>query len=877
MKRPVLLCSILALALAAPMASPGPDAQADEAFGWFQGLGLPDLAGKPFVRVATGEWIQTGAAPPRNTFVLAFLRSERAGRFELLTVDLFERAFEKTPAGTAEHLQVGYARLDFDSELRALLDRLASQDAETRWQQRFGERLSLRAELFVLACYAHANGRPALAREIFARAIRTDAHGRRLASPAADPLSELQKDLGHAMMWRAVEAFGDPRVGREALLARFEAIGAHYPACEHVERAAKTAAALRRMIAEDEAHRAQPLESLPQEEKIAELVFQLRDQNGQQWSQPGACDVFLDPRGERSPAHQLAAIGYPAVPRLIAALEDGRPTRSVGFHRDFYFSHYVLTVGDCARAVLERIAGRSFYQRACTGCSMTRDGKAADTKAQVEAWWAELRAGGERALLVKAAARGDAQSPSQASRLLRLYPDAALQAVRQGARRAEDAWVRTALVDIAAAVPGDAPIDFLREELDRGPELAARVAAARGLHSRSRPEAAAAMIREWRRVAKSGPGVEELIAFLAGCGRAEAVRALGEDLRDRPVGIRLAVVSAFGESASFSSFSTGQGGGLQPAGRAAGLPEDVRVEIEALLVAALDDETERVGMSGSWDGKSFSDPRICDVAGHVLSKVFAKRCDFDLSASILVRDRQRIACTNAWLRARGRPLRPLPASKRIAPVDPARIAPLLAALRGGSAAEVEAAEAAVSAIGLPALEALQGLARELPADHPARARVGPLARRIACTLSELEFSGPVEPDGELAALARSLKGKPLAAEGLVVLLRRFANRQPPGASALRLRAVRHEDGCGVHLRIELDRSRSRQEGSCKGWATAQRVGLGSEDLLGSFGSCSLEHAREAEAYESLHAAISKALAAPPELPFIIRASLVREE
>ena len=69
------------------------------------------------------------------------------------------------------------------------------------------------------------------------------------------------------------------------------------------------------MITEDKAHAARApkegeFDKLPKKEQIAELIFQLRDQNGQQWSQPGACDIFLDLRGEASPASRLVAMGY---------------------------------------------------------------------------------------------------------------------------------------------------------------------------------------------------------------------------------------------------------------------------------------------------------------------------------------------------------------------------------------------------------------------------------------------------------------------------------------------------------------------------------------------------------------------------------------
>src|SRR5438105_3532584 len=46
----------------------------------------------------------------------------------------------------------------------------------------------------------------------------------------------------------------------------------------------------------------------------------------------------------------------------------------------------------------------------------------------------------------------------------------------------------------------------------------------------------------------------------------------------------------------------------------------------------LDDTEQRKGMSGSWNGKEYRDPRICDFAGHVLNQLDGARFPFDLAA-----------------------------------------------------------------------------------------------------------------------------------------------------------------------------------------------------------------------------------------------------
>ena len=53
------------------------------------------------------------------------------------------------------------------------------------------------------------------------------------------------------------------------------------------------------MVAQDEAHSKNGpanFDALPVDQRVHELIFQLRDQNGRQWSQPGWCDIFNDER-----------------------------------------------------------------------------------------------------------------------------------------------------------------------------------------------------------------------------------------------------------------------------------------------------------------------------------------------------------------------------------------------------------------------------------------------------------------------------------------------------------------------------------------------------------------------------------------------------
>lgn len=143
-----------------------------------------------------------------------------------------------------------------------------------------------------------------------------------------------------------------------------------FPESDYAEDSRELAGLLRRMVEEDRAWKepAEPLELGP-EERIRYLIHHLRDLDCYQRSQPGMCDVLsgCGPFGERpNPAVELVKLGEAAVPALLEMLEDRRPTRSVGYWRDFGKSRTVLRFQDVAARVLNELAGMPFYLRKST-------------------------------------------------------------------------------------------------------------------------------------------------------------------------------------------------------------------------------------------------------------------------------------------------------------------------------------------------------------------------------------------------------------------------------------------------------------------------------------------------------------------------------
>jgi hypothetical protein len=643
-RRALLVAALILPAVALPWLGSPPldDSNRTVAFAWFDSLGLPDFGQLPFVQITN-----------RGRSYKAFLLKDEGQRFTILTVALETRTYTKTGTEAMPDQRVGYKSLDLKKDMTVYVEHLRKLTERHRMFSQFGQRISEPAKLFLLARACAAQGHQELAQELWVEVKKA------VWPHINDKITLLDivtEGMATAQMWQAVEAFGDVAVSRQELQPRLAAIAKRFPQSKHAAQARHLATLLLKMIAEDEAHARLPgkaLKDMTKQEHIAELIFRLRDQHGVQWTQPGGCDIFYDDHNAndktlKSPAGQLVDIGYDAVPALIEVLGDERLTRSVGFHRDYYFSHHVLRVGDCAIAVLARITGRSFWVPSSTFGGMVKDGEVRAARKKAEAWWKEFQHKGEQRLLIEGTEAGDAGSAEQADRLIKGYPEVALQAIRKGTAQAKDASVRGPLVRLAGQLPGDATLAFLLEEL-RGPVPAGRLAAARCLLDRGHTDAVPAMIEEWHKNGKDEP--YGLVSFLLCCGKEEAVQALAKDLRGRPVDSRLAVLRAIDSPGWDWDVDWKK------------LPVNVQQAIDAILVAELDDTEQRTGMSGAWHGKSFSNPRLCDISGLVLSLRWNLPDSFNLEGSLQTRDRQRIELMNLWRNKQRLPPLPLPVAK----------------------------------------------------------------------------------------------------------------------------------------------------------------------------------------------------------------------
>lgn len=388
-----LVAGALVAGTRATAGPPSPLSDADRAlFAWFDGIGLPSCAGKPYVRV---EWRAVGASEtvPRADdlwTVDGFLVGSEGEKLTVLDGDLWPRRIDRTPphdwTGGMRTLDLRKVVAEALARLQAMRTDPGAVEATDRLYPGVRLRFGDEGQTAALARHAAANGLEREAHELLeaARALPPR------VGATAEPFEKVvARQLDEGVLWRIHRDFADPAVPRKHLLERLRGWRASFPASPRLARGDALLAVLPSMVEEDAAHAAVPdadLARRPAAERARELVFRLRDQRG---------DVFMDRAGrvsislgtKDSPAQQLRAMGRDAAPALVDAVTDVRLTRAVLFIEDDAFRRLVVArVGDFARVLLESLADAPFWDPPEDEPSMFQHGAAKDVAERCRAW-----------------------------------------------------------------------------------------------------------------------------------------------------------------------------------------------------------------------------------------------------------------------------------------------------------------------------------------------------------------------------------------------------------------------------------------------------------------------------------------------------------
>jgi len=169
---------------------------------------------------------------------------------------------------------------------------------------------------------------------------------------------------------RTLQEKGD----REHAGKLFRQVAATFPGSRYVQDSKELGVLLEAMIVDD-AQWKEPEnpDRLKPQERIDYFIHHLRDVNCEQFFDPGMCNVLQGDKSKYAAAIQLKEIGKPAIPALIALLEDRRPTRSVGFVRTHGRSCTVLRYQDAAIQILNELLPSRFYRRSRTGAYLSNE------------------------------------------------------------------------------------------------------------------------------------------------------------------------------------------------------------------------------------------------------------------------------------------------------------------------------------------------------------------------------------------------------------------------------------------------------------------------------------------------------------------------
>lgn len=622
---------------------------------------------------------------------------------------------------------------------------------------------------------------------------------------------------------------------RADLVQRWERVGA-VPHPQYRDEGKEMVKAYQSLLAEDRARvepDAEEWAAMTPGRQAEYWLYHLRDLAVGQSMDPGSCNVFGEfgalgaaARAKPNAAVELKKLGLTAVPYLVAHLDDPRPTRCKGHWRRYWpDGQYLLRYGDCCQQVFEAITGQTLT----TETYPVRAKKGAECKAAADKWWRDYQAKGEKQVLIEGAAAGTRDSPGHAEKLAAKYPDAALDAIRTGARACTDPGARAGLVGAAAGLAGGGVTAYLREEAD-GPFPGSRVRAASALAARGDPAGAKGLLREWGRLSGAKADdwfgrhflADELIRGAVGTNDPAVVRGLAAGLPDQPLDVRSTLINRLREAAEDR--------------RGRPLTRETADAVEDVLAGLLADR-EAESSASSRNGKSVRDPMIGDLAAEALAGRLGDPKVFDLTGPLQARERQRVEVKNAWLRKRDKAPVPVPARRVIEAAPDAKVRPLVrAALDAEAPADRQAAVESLERLGLPALPAVRKAADGLVADHPARTPLRDLSARLALLVAEVRFSDDsAKPTDAVHRRVSGLRDKPATADAVLGLLRDLSGDLPAGTRGVKLTLEKVGDDTGVLLLVTLVPDRPARPGLAPQLSYGSRVVVGDKTLGGKLG------------------------------------------
>lgn len=627
----ILLAALLtaSLSLRSHAAPPVSQTEAKEVVTFLGSLGLPSLRNLQAIEVWTGGWSQggDGTRVERSTTIPAFLVQDEGDKFRVLSLWLQQMNFLKASELKNLH-RVRYEARSVDWLLKIHFEQIGQLGGSIN-----GPLPSDLLQIALLYKYAMESGLSEWA--VKAEARMQEAYGNRRNNDGNDNLpTAVSSDAAHYLLQMRLALFGVHNLSWLDIQAELKTyLAIFHEGIDH-DHAKLLADGLASYLKEETT---KPLlshvevQKLPKERQAVELVRRLRLQG---MPQTAAGDNVVS---------ELLKLGHVAVPALLAAVDDHRPTRQVSFMGWKAWDHEgrLQSVGDQAVSILMQVSGKVFASWGQSGVFVPPSDGSSKLKDEIESWWSEYQRKGERQFLIDTVSAGGPDICNHAQALMAKYPDDAGDAITAGFAKLKSPTDRHNLIWGLNRLKDAKIIALLRHELTSGQSLEFRAGAAYSLRKLGESDTSVAMLNEWRNLLghQHGDGTASVIRHLASSQEMPTLRELIKTMPKRPVWARVAIIEDLAAAYDKSEWNDNK-----PSSN------ELKIMVEDVLALSLNDDEEQVGLSGV----GYHAPSVGDQAAWRLSQMFPKEYEFDIGAGFAAREKARNEMLQHWHIKRGK-------------------------------------------------------------------------------------------------------------------------------------------------------------------------------------------------------------------------------
>ena len=701
------------------------DPQIERLFRWMDKIDCTQFLDRQFVRVSGDD--DFGAC--------GFLVSEDPQQFSIMLPNLALTRFAKKPMRKYDE-PTTYSPIDF----RMMVARtIASPDRDQFFSGDGPKPLPGRG--FSLAYICQRKGMASEANLLIAKATKELRD-----SEKKDVYESGRVQVYADVLNVGVSAFENPLVTRSDLIKMFGELALRFDGVVSDNDFAFVAKALEAMSKADAAHIAKPFQSLTPEEQTAELVWHLHQD-----------DAFS--RDSESAFDRLRDIGMPAVPQLLKACQDISFVRAL-YHpmtgpMRLYSPASIQTVQTMALDLLEGVAHHRFGY-----------GDTEDRIRLANEWYSDVQKKGEKEILIKGVKEGTIDSSTQASRLIKLYPEGALPIIIEGYEsETMSSWTRSHMLEVLKDLPTPETATFLRKILAGTNEVKLRVAAAKAL-AVSDPDAALDALRKtWTdNIGQKPDGFEfnEVVEGLLASQRPSIITFMQKDFRKNSERTRSTVIGDLLSRRDFYSWKFR----VKPDAKEIALFEQMS---EDFLASELEDVDETRGGFG-FNGFMLVSARLCDLALTHLHYFRPMIYPLPPSHEFRAMETNRIKMANVYRVRKGMPPLPLPSFVDPTPLKPQDIVPLFKRI------EQSDDPFSVREIAAKGFAAYPALTARIDSTSPSKGleRLTEVARVISCQIREVNVTGAsTETEKSIVARVVRLKGQSLTSELINQIAREF--------------------------------------------------------------------------------------------------------